>query len=102
MRDALALFFPTRYETFGIAAAEAMAAGTPIITCRSTAVPEVVGNAALYVNPDHAEEVVDVFLAIQGQPGLRSDLIARGHQRAKAYTWGACVDRLQQALVANS
>jgi len=98
MRDALALFFPTRYESFGIAGAEAMAAGTPVVTCRCTAVPEIVGDAGIYVEPDRPEATLEAFNSLQSQSGLRSDVIARGRQRASAYTWAACVARLQQAL----
>jgi glycosyltransferase involved in cell wall biosynthesis len=98
MRDSFALVFPTRYETFGIAAAEAMAAGAPVITCRCTAVPEIVGDAAIYVDPDQPESIVEALIALQSQQGLREELISRGHARARLYTWPACVDRLQQAL----
>lgn len=98
MRDAVALVFPTRYETFGIAAAEAMAAGTPVITCRSTAVPEVVGDAGIYANPDQPESMLEALMELQMRSGLRGDLIGRGRHRSQAYTWPACVSRLQQAL----
>lgn len=98
MRDAAALVFPTRYETFGIAAAEAMAVGTPVITCRSTAVPEVVGDAGIYANPDEPQSIVEALVELQTRSGLRDDLIGRGRQRSHAYTWPACVSRLQYAL----
>ncbi len=98
MRDALAFFYPTRYETFGMAAAEAMAAGAPIVTCRCAAVPEIVGEAAIYVDPDRPEAVLEAFGALQSRSVVRDDLICRGRQRAELYRWSACVDRLQQAL----
>ncbi|HRY47655.1 MAG TPA: glycosyltransferase family 1 protein [Candidatus Paceibacterota bacterium] len=99
LRDAVALLFPTRYETFGIAAAEAMATGTPVITCHSTAVPEIVGDAALYTDPDQSEAMVEAVQALLTQPGLRTELIQRGKLRAQAYSWASCVERLQKALV---
>lgn len=98
MRDAVALVFPTRYETFGIAAAEAMAVGTPVITCSSTAVPEVVCDAGVYVNPDEPQSIVEALVELQTCAGLREELIERGRRRSRAYTWPACVARLQQAF----
>ncbi|MFZ4397524.1 MAG: glycosyltransferase [Kiritimatiellia bacterium] len=98
MRDALALYYPTRYETFGMAAAEAMAAGTPVITCHSTAVPEIVGDAGIYVDPDDAGQAMEAILAIQANSALRLTHVTRGRQRAAAHTWEACVERLVHAL----
>ncbi|MCU0784783.1 MAG: glycosyltransferase family 4 protein [Verrucomicrobia bacterium] len=99
MRDAVALLFPTRYETFGIAAAEAMAAGTPVITCRSTAVPEIVRDAGLYVSPDSPEEAVEAIRELMANSGLAAEYIQRGHDRAGQYTWAACVRKLNGALL---
>jgi predicted glycoside hydrolase/deacetylase ChbG (UPF0249 family) len=99
MRDAQVLFFPTRYETFGIAAGEAMAAGTPVVTCRCTAVPEIVSNAGLYGDADSAEEMVDLVMSLVNDSKLRARYSALGRERAKAFTWEACVQRLSQALL---
>ncbi len=98
MRDALGFFYPTRYETFGMAAAEALAAGAPIVTCRCAAVPEIVGDAAIYVDPDRPEAVLEAFGTLQSRSVVRDDLICRGRQRAELYRWSACVERLQRAL----
>ena len=98
MRDAFALLYLTRYETFGIAAAEAMATGTPVITCRTTAVPEVVGDDGLYVNADEPEETLAAVRLLMEQPSYRERLIQAGRNRARAYTWAGCVERLCKAL----
>ncbi|KRP35787.1 MAG: hypothetical protein ABS34_10160 [Opitutaceae bacterium BACL24 MAG-120322-bin51] len=98
MKDAVALFYPTRYETFGIAAAEAMAVGTPVVTCRSTAIPEIVADAGIYVNPDNADESADVISNLLRDSSLWQKYSSLGIERAQSYTWQACVDRVGDAL----
>jgi glycosyltransferase involved in cell wall biosynthesis len=98
MRDAVALFYPTRYETFGIAAAEAMAAGTPVVTCRSTAVPEIVGEAALFAAADNPDEMAEIILTLFNNRIMRAAYSQLGRERAKKYTWEACIKRLAAAL----
>lgn len=97
MGSALALLYLTHYETFGIAAAEAMAAGTPVITAGGSAVPEIVGDAALYVtrNP---YDIVENICKLANDPVLWASLRAAGLHCARKYTWQACVDRLLNAL----
>ena len=101
IKDAFALFYPTRYETFGIAAAEAMAVGTPVVTCRSTAVPEIVGDAGIYVNPESAAEAADAIANLLRDSSLWQKYSSLGIERAQSYTWQACVDRVGVAFVAN-
>lgn len=97
MRDALALLYLTNYETFGIAAAEAMAAGTPVITSGKTAVPEVVGNAGLYVSDD-PNDIIEKILGLTSNADLYLSLKNAGQIRAMEFSWGACVQRLNAAL----
>ena len=87
----LALLYLPNVESFGLAAVEAMAAGLPVIACRSTAVPETAGDAALYVSPTAAIETLR-------DPASRAAWIARGKARAAAFTWPACLDRLTNHL----
>jgi len=98
IRDAIALLFLTRYETFGIAAVEAMAVGTPVITTGSTAVPEIVGGAGIYVNEDCSGDAVDKIIQLSNSSNLRKQYRDLGYKHAAKYTWQACVDRLVYAM----
>jgi glycosyltransferase involved in cell wall biosynthesis len=94
---ATALAFPSIYEGFGMPVAEAMACGCPVITTRNASLPEVAGDAALYVKPmDHvgmAKALVDVQ-----DPELRAGLIARGLERAKLFTWPGMAHAVAKVL----
>jgi alpha-1,3-rhamnosyl/mannosyltransferase len=101
MRDARALLYVPTYETFGIAAAEAMAAGLPVITTGGTAIPEVLEGAGLYASPN-THDVVDKINLVLLDDALFESLRDAGRRRATGYTWQVCVDRLQAALQRNN
>lgn len=98
MANAAAFYFPTRYETFGMGAAEAMAAGCPVVTSRCTAVPEVVGDGGIYVEPDRAAEVIEALDVLVGDEATAHALREKAFERATRFTWEACIGRLSQAL----
>jgi glycosyltransferase involved in cell wall biosynthesis len=98
MTGAAALLYLTRYETFGMGAAEAMASGTVVITCRNTAVPEIVGDAGIYIDPDDPVLAVETIQSVLADSELRAAHIDRGRRRAVVYTWSACVDRVRREL----
>jgi glycosyltransferase involved in cell wall biosynthesis len=98
LRGAFAMLFLSRYEGFGIPAVEAMAAGTPVITSRFGALPEVVGDAGLLVDAENPAEVAASIKDLLADDTGRRDLIARGRARAEGYRWGACVERLLAVL----
>ncbi|HKN87930.1 MAG TPA: glycosyltransferase family 1 protein, partial [Nitrospiraceae bacterium] len=79
--------FPSLYEGFGMPVLEAMACGTPVITSKTTSLPEVAGDAAVLVNPEDAEELADAILRVLDDASLHSQLRARGVERAKQFTW---------------
>jgi glycosyltransferase involved in cell wall biosynthesis len=82
-----------------------MAAGLPVIACRSTAVPETVGDAAIYVDVSEVGQAsppvtASLLSAIDTlrNSSSRAEWIARGKARAAAFTWPACISRLATAL----
>ena len=84
---ALALVSPSLYEGFGLPAAQAMRAGTPVIASDRAAQPEVVGDAGLLVNPEDVGAIADAMRRLAGDPALRAELSARGLERARQFDW---------------
>lgn len=79
--------FPSLYEGFGLPPLEAMACGTPVVTSRLSSLPEVVGDAAVLVDPYSVEDIASGLASILDDAGLRSRLIAAGRQRAQHFSW---------------
>jgi glycosyltransferase involved in cell wall biosynthesis len=88
--------FPSLYEGFGLPPLEAMANGTPVITSNVSSLPEVVGDAALLIDPLDSESLADAMYRVLNEPDLRADLVRRGHERVKAFSWDRSVERTHQ------
>jgi len=89
-RGSLTLVLPSLEEGFGLPALEAMAAGTAAITSNAASLVETTGDAALHVDSRDHRGLAAAILSIARDPSLRSDLIARGTERARAYSWEEC------------
>jgi len=79
--------FPSLYEGFGLPPLEAMACGTAVVAARTSSVPEVVGEAGIYVNPYDAESIAGGIAKLLGDAGLRDILRQKGLKRAAMFTW---------------
>jgi len=85
-RDAVALVYPSIYEGFGLPLAEAMAMGCPVIASDRTALPEVVGDAGILLDPDDVDGWAEAMLRLLDDESLRARLIAAGRERARSLT----------------
>ncbi len=85
---AKALVFASLYEGFGIPILEAFACGTAVIASNCSSMPEVAGDAALYVDPFSKESIAQAIIKISSDRQLSQNLITAGRERNKLFTWG--------------
>lgn len=86
-RGAVALVFPSLYEGFGIPLLEAMCSGCPVITTNWGAMKEVVNGAALLVDSRDPKAIANAVESLLDSPELRADLVRRGKERARDFSW---------------
>lgn len=79
--------FPSLYEGFGFPILEAARNGTPVVTSRSSCLPEVAGEAALLVDPFDVHEIAEAVLKLIRDHELRASLVQRGHERLSRFDW---------------
>ncbi len=85
---ASAFLFPSRAEGYGMPNIEAMACGCPVVTTRSFAIPEIVGDAALLVDdPDDYRMLADYAFRILTDENTRASLVAKGFEQVTRYSW---------------
>ena len=86
IRGARAVLFPSLYEGFGLPVLEAMLLGTPVVTSRSSSLPEIAGDAALYVDPYDIDDIARAIKTIAADDGLRAELRQRGRARVELFS----------------
>lgn len=91
---AIALIYPSLYEGFGLPIIEAMACGCPVITCRNSSIPEVAGEAAIYVDEHDETEMIEALNQVL-IPEVRQGLIAAGYAQAKKFSWQKTAQQIE-------
>jgi glycosyltransferase involved in cell wall biosynthesis len=86
--------FPSLYEGFGLPPLEAMAHGTPVVTSNVSSLPEVVGNAAVLVNPENVFEIMRALRRVLLDTGLRERMKERSYLQAAKFSWDASVRQI--------
>ncbi len=95
--EAKIFVFPSLYEGFGLPPLEAMVHGTPVVTSNVSSLPEVVGNAAVLVNPENVFEIMRALHRVLMDKPLRDRMKERGYQQAAKFSWETSVRRILEA-----
>jgi glycosyltransferase involved in cell wall biosynthesis len=96
-RHAAVFVFPSRLEGFGLPPLEAMAQGCPVVSSTAPSMPEVLGEAPLWFDPDKPEELADTLKNVLSDGRLRLQLSIRGRERAGQFTLRRMADQTEQA-----
>ena len=89
-QSASVLLYTSLYEGFGIPILDAFCSGLPVITSNISSMPEVGGDAAIYVNPLKVEDIKEKLKLVTGDFDLRDMMIKKGFKRVKEFSWEKC------------
>ena len=89
-KNATAFVYPSLYEGFGIPPLEAMSLNCPVICSNTSSIPEVVGNAGKYFNPLDIGDIRNAIESVLESESLKKDLISRGQNQLKKFSWDLC------------
>ena len=97
--NALAFVYPSLYEGFGLPVLEAMKCGAPVICTNSSSLPEVGGDAALYISGEDIGETAETLSRIYHNPDIRQNLRAKGFIQAQKFSWENCSNEIIEKIL---
>lgn len=100
-QHARAFFYLSSYEGFGLPILESMACGVPTITVSATSIPEVAGDAAVYVDPKDIHGIADIMIRIMNDSAWVEDLRRRGLERTKMFAWSQTAEQTLKTIEAS-
>lgn len=89
-READLFLYPTTCETFGLPLVEAMSAGLPVVCAERSVMPELLGEAGAYFDPEAVGSMVAALRSVIADPVRRAEMARRGAARSREFTWGRC------------
>lgn len=89
-QEAKAYVFPSLYEGFGLPPLEAMANSCPVISSDRASLPEILGSAALYFNPENEDDFIEKITKLLDNKEIREKLVGKGLEQIKKYSWSDC------------
>jgi len=95
-QNAIMLVFPSLKEGFGLPILEAWGNNCPVVVSNASCLPEIAGDAAIYSDPLDINSIRDVVLQVLKNQDLREDLIKRGNERLKLFTWESSAKKLEE------
>jgi glycosyltransferase involved in cell wall biosynthesis len=98
-RNAICMVYPSLYEGFGFPPLEAMQAGTPVITSNNASLPEVVGDAALMIDPHDIMSLTNALRQFVQDSEMRAWYTEKGRQQIKKYSWENTARKTLECLI---
>ena len=98
LSGAIALIYASLYEGFGLPILEAFTCHCPVITSNRTSMPEIAGNAAIFINPESIDDIFEAMKIVYENPSVREELIFKGKKRLENFSWNYTMEGFAQVF----